>query len=265
MTEASAEYGLGCLKDPRDPRDIPINLVLPRLEAPTEIDFTPEMSPVRDQGGEGTCVGFAAVTGVKEQQELREHGRLIELSPRFLYARCKLSDGIPAQEGTYPRVAMKILASTGVCLEKCWPYRPFQDDEPCPEAETQAFPFRIRTYARLGGVAEMERSLAVNGPFLVGVRVFSCWYDSPDGRIPDPAEDEDELGGHAVCVVGYSRAGRYFKFKNSWGERWGDLGYGYFSYGYIERYCMDAWSATDVVADPHLLGLLRERAGKFSG
>jgi len=255
------KYGLGCLKDPSDRRDIPMSLVLPRLSAPSGVDYTHRMSPVRDQGDEGTCVAFASVTGVKEYQEMDEHGKLIELSPRYVYSLCKRMDGIPDEEGTYPRVAMKVLAERGVCLENCWPYRPYQKDRPCPEADEQAAPFRIRTYARLEGVEEMERSLSLNGPFLVGVEVFSSWFEDNRGRIPLPAADDSPVGGHAVCVVGYSREEKFFKFKNSWGSDWGEGGYGYLTYGYLENHCLDAWSATDLIAHPDLLTQLYKKRG----
>ncbi len=260
MTD-NLKYGLGCWKDPVDKRDIPLGIILPRLTAPDEVDYTRRMSPVRDQGAEGTCVAFAAAVGVKEYQEEKEEGRLIPLSPRYLYSACKEIDGSPNQEGTYPRTAMKVLARRGVCREECWSYRPYQTDSPCPEADRQAYPFRIRTYARLEGVEEMTRSLSVNGPFLAGVEVFPEWMEERGGKIPLPREGENSLGGHAVCIVGYSRAGKFFKFKNSWGERWGEAGYGYLPFGYLESYCRDAWSATDLIAHPDSLAQLYRSRG----
>jgi hypothetical protein len=250
-------YGLGCLKDPADRRDLPMRVVLPRMAAPARVDYSDRMSPVRDQGEEGTCVAFAAAVGVKEYQELAEHRKPIELSPRYLYHLCKKADGIPSEEGTYPRVAMKVLARQGVCLEECWPYRPYQDDSPCPEADRQAFPFRIKAYGRLSGLEQMEQSLALNGPFLAGVEVYSEWFEGHRGEIPIPRPGRSSLGGHAVCVVGYSHGDNYFKFKNSWSEAWGDKGYGYLTYEYMERYCLDAWSATDLIAHPDLAALCR--------
>jgi C1A family cysteine protease len=252
-------FGLGCLKDPVDRRDIPMKLVLPRITAPPEVDYGGRMSPVRDQGPEGTCVAFAAAVGVKEYQEKKERGRLTELSPRYLYSRCKKIDGIPQEEGTYPRTAMKVLAKTGVCLEECWPYRSYQKNQPCSEADAQAGDFRIRTYARLSGIPEMERSLSANGPFLVGVEVFPGWFDSRGGMIPLPDKQEIAAGGHAICVAGYDRGNQVFKFKNSWGAGWGDRGYGYLPYEYMRRYCLDAWSATDLVADTELLRKYRKQ------
>ena len=141
---------------------------------------------------------------------------------------------------------MKALAEKGVCPEECWPYQPYQTDSPCAGADGKALPFRIRTYARLSGIEEMERSLSVNGPFMAGVEVFSAWFESGRGRIPLPDPDETSMGGHAICIMGYSREGSYFKFKNSWGVDWGDSGYGYLPYEYMNRHCLDAWSGTDL-------------------
>lgn len=50
---------LGCFKDPKDSRDIPMGLVLPVAPIPVGFDFTKSMSPVRNQGREGTCVASA--------------------------------------------------------------------------------------------------------------------------------------------------------------------------------------------------------------
>ncbi|MDP8215207.1 MAG: C1 family peptidase [Candidatus Euphemobacter frigidus] len=252
-------YGLGCLKDPADNRDVPMQLVLPRITAPPRVDYTGLMSPVRNQGEEGTCVAFASVVGIKEYQEQAERRRLIELSPRYLYHLCKRMDGVPGQEGTFPRIAMKALAQNGVCPEECWPYQPYQTDHSCPTADEEALPFKIRTYARLNEIVEMERSLSINGPFLAGVNVFSDWFEDHGGKIPLPPKDESSLGGHAICIMGYSRSGNYFKFKNSWGTGWGDHGFGYLSYEYMDRHCLDAWSATDLIANPDLLAQYREK------
>ena len=65
-------------------------------------------------------------------------------------------------------------------------------------------------------------------------------------------------------MVGYCHADGYFKFKNSWSKNWGDNGYGYLSYDYMESYCLDAWSATDLIApvDP---GPAARRSGPGEG
>lgn len=170
-------YTLGCRKDPKDLRDIPMALVLPPIPLPKSFDYSPHMSPVRDQSNEGTCVAFASVVGVKEYQDSKEYKKLIQLSPRYLYSLCKKFDGAPDEEGTYPRIAMKILLNYGVCPEIYWPYRPHQKDSPKQGADTKAKIYRINAYARLKTVLEMKRNLVVNGPFLAGVEVFESWFN----------------------------------------------------------------------------------------
>ncbi|MDP2940988.1 MAG: C1 family peptidase [Candidatus Omnitrophota bacterium] len=254
-------FALGCRKDPEDLRDIPMEIVLPAVTFPREVDYSVAMTPVRDQGQEGTCVAFAAAVGVKEYEDNREYKKLIMLSPRFLYNLCKKFDGAPDEEGTYPRIAMKILLKYGTCPEACWPYYPFQHDLPKKGAARAAKRFRISAYARLQGLLEMKRSLAVNGPFLCGVRVFASWFKQgrvKNGIIPLPRKNERAIGGHAICVMGYDERQGLFKFKNSWGRKWAEKGYGYLPYEYMDKYCSDAWSATDLIENPNALVKARE-------
>ena len=254
-------YSLGCLKDTKDLRDIPMGLVLPPVSVPNKIDYTAAMTPVRDQGDEGTCVAFASVVGVKEYEDTKEYKKYIELSPRYLYTLCKKNDGTPDEEGTYPRVAMKMLLNYGVSPEAYWPYRPHQKDHPKTGADKVAKRYRIKAYARLSGTEEMKRSLLVNGPFLAGVEVFASWFTKKvedTGIIPMPNKKDELQGGHAICIMGYDDSEKIFKFKNSWTDSWGDKGYGYLPYAYMGKYCSDAWSATDLIEDPKLLVAARE-------
>lgn len=249
-------HKLGCRPDPQDLRDLPMSLVLPVIKLPRKIDYTLKMTPVRDQGAEGTCVAFASVVGVKEYQDTLEYRKCLELSPRFIYSLCKKNDGAPDEEGTYPRVAMKMLVKYGVCPESFWPYFPHQTDRPEKNATTNAKKYRIKAYARISNTLEMKRSLNINGPFLAGVEVFASWFNKKSestGLIPMPKRNEELMGGHAICIVGYDDSKKVFKFKNSWSAEWADKGYGYLPYAYLENYCSDAWSATDLIENPQAL------------
>lgn len=149
----------------------------------------------------------------------------------------------------------------GTCEEKFWPYHPFQQDKPKRNTDKNAKKYQIKAYARLNGVVEMKRSLIVNGPFLAGVMVFNSWFGKKSqktGCIPMPKRDEESVGGHAICIVGYNNVTKSFKFKNSWGKKWADHGYGYLPYVYLQKYCSDAWSATDLIENPKHLVKIRE-------
>jgi C1A family cysteine protease len=190
---------------------------------------------------------------MKEYQEQQDYGKLVELSPRFLYNECKKIDGI-AGEGTTIRAAMKVLKEWGVCQEKYWPYKPLQQDKPKPGAKDNAKKFSVFTYARILNLQELKMSLAQKGPVVIGVQVFNGMMDAKNGVVPMPKGKESPLGGHAICPVGYDDKKALVKFKNSWSIGWGDDGYGYLPYAYIEKYMMDSWSSVDV-QDPNPLTL----------
>jgi len=244
------QYKLGCRKDRVDKRDWKITrmTVAQVADLPPSFDYTDKMSPVGNQLSEGTCVGFASVDGMKEYQENEEWKEYKDLSVRYVYDNCKKIDGYPNEEGTEVRLAMKILCEKGVCYESCWPYIPGIPGEPCPDADDQAKGFIGDGYWRVDGpdiIQAMKETLVANGPIVPGVIVFNGIFNAPGGVVPMPAEGEKWVGGHAICVVGYDDAKKWFKFKNSWGKTWGDGGYGYMSYDYMAEYLMDVWCAHD--------------------
>lgn len=236
-------YGLGCMPSPPMP-DEP-RMKVAKIELPPTVDLRGQMLPVRDQGNEGTCVGFA-VAALREASD--EHD--IELSPRYLYHHCKQKDGIPEIEGTYLRTAMQMLKAPGICNESYWPYAPRQVDKPKGSADTDAKGRIITDYIRLDDedgeamLMNLKYHLYNYGPFVAGVLAHEGWCKvkaCKTGVIPDPTELERRLGGHAVCIVGYDDEHKRFIFKNSWGAEWGDEGYGYLSYDYMKCYCFEAW------------------------
>ncbi|PIV56979.1 hypothetical protein COY52_07670 [Candidatus Desantisbacteria bacterium CG_4_10_14_0_8_um_filter_48_22] len=245
-------HKLGCRRDKKDNRDYLMRAYLPAVKLPMRVDYTGKMTAIRDQGDEGTCVGFASVAGMKEYQERVDYAKIIDLSPRFVYSECKKIDGAPDSEGTSIRVAMKVLKKKGVCREKFWPYMPLQKNRAKKGAKEDAAKFRQLTYARILDLDELRMSLSAKGPCVIGVMVFSGMMNTLSGVVPMPATGERPLGGHAICPVGYDDRKELVKFKNSWSADWGDGGYGFLPYKYINDYMMDAWSSVDI-DDPNPL------------
>jgi C1A family cysteine protease len=243
---------MGCLKDKLDKRDHLMRAYLPSVKIPKKVDYSNKMSPVRDQGDEGTCVAFASVAGMKEYQEKIDYNQLVLLSPRFLYSECKKIDGMPNVEGTMIRTAMKILAKLGVCRENFWPYLPHQKDKAKAGASKDAKKFKVLKYARILNLDDLLLNLAVKGPCVIGIKVFDGMMKTTTGLIRMPKPGERTLGGHAICPAGYDEANRLIKFKNSWTNNWGDKGYGYLPYAYIDKFMNDAWDTVDV-DDPNPL------------
>ena len=83
--------------------------------------------------------------------------------------------------------------------------------------------------------------------FIAGVMVHERFMDAPGGIIPMPDPGCEFLGGHAICIVGFDRRDRMFKFTNSWGTQWGDHGFGHIGYATFQALLMDAWGMVDAI------------------
>jgi len=269
------KFPLNYRRDPEDARDFKIKLIKPqlldesaKLGAPNKVDHTLDMSPVKDQGQLGSCVGFA-VSAMKECQEKKEHeeelakgkrGRkkVYDYSEAWVYWNSKKIDPWPNEEGTSIRYALKVLQKIGVPTEKGWPYKDVGDiGEPERWAKMVARWALIESYYRIGNLIDLKLAL-VNGPVPIGVPCFyEIFFVGSDGIVPYPASPDDVYGGHAVCVVGYDNDAQRIKFKNSWGKNWGENGYGYLSYKYINDFLWDAWAAKDLSVTREMLKGMR--------
>ena len=56
-----------------------------------------------------------------------------------------------------------------------------------------------------------------------------------------PIRRQESLGGHAYALVGFNRIG--FVIQNSWGEKWGNCGFGVLPYEEWVKYGADAWTS----------------------
>ena len=84
---------------------------------------------------------------------------------------------------------------------------------------------------------------------VIGISVYESFESvevSKTGIVPIPKDGENNLGGHAILIVGYDDDKKCFKFRNSWGESWGDKGYGYIPYNYLTNPNLagDFWKIT---------------------
>lgn len=247
-------HPVGALKDPFDPRDILFGSVVPpTVELPRKFSLRVKQSPVPTQNF-GSCVGFSA-KAIKEYQEKVEHLEDKILSGRFAYAMAKTQDGIPGQEGTYPRVMMKVLAGVGISNESSFPNNPApptheQYISPIPDrAIEEAIVNRIDGFARCVTLQELKQAIYNHGPVLVTLYVYDT-FDNPIFGFIGPHQSPNNRGGHAIIAVGWDddKDGGIVEVKNSWGTGWGDQGYGFVSYNYDGQFpFLDALAPVDFV------------------
>jgi len=275
IEKLKSQFPLTYKRDPADERDFAFKTLLMEtpITAAAKVDHTKDMSPVKDQGQLGSCVGFA-VAAMKEWQERKEHleeivkgkrGRpkVYDYSEAWIYWNSKKIDpwGVE-EEGTSIRYAMKVLQKIGVPTEKGWPYKDVNNvdaiGDPKRWANLVARWAMIGSYWRLNNLTELKAALNVS-PVPIGVACFlEIFYTGADGLIPYPSNPNDMYGGHAICAVGYDDTKQLVKFKNSWGRSWGENGYGYLPYSYINDFMWDAWASKDVAVTKEMLKGTRE-------
>ncbi|MMZ42271.1 hypothetical protein D1872_37910 [compost metagenome] len=189
----------------------------------------------------GNCVGQSSRV-IKYFQEKKDYPKAgFDFSPDFIYNECKIRDGKPAEEGTEPRIAMKVLSSVGAALKADFPVLAKHDIsvKANENVYTKALTYRVKSYARLQTIAEVKAAIYNDGPVMLAGLVTEGFRDTKDGFIDYP--NGDFLGGHAYTAVGYDDNlthkypdGRTEKgfviIQNSWGEKWGIKGRAYIPY-----------------------------------
>ncbi|ALG11355.1 C1 family peptidase [Kibdelosporangium phytohabitans] len=283
LSGRSAPAGLGWLPDRPDVRDLThespeVRALLaesgsPSLRAlagddaaepPATADLREWFSPVEDQGDIGSCTANAAC-GIVEYFQRRSFGKHVEMSRLFLYKVTRQYLGLTGDTGAHLRSAMGALALFGVPPERYWPYDVAQfEADPPAFVFAYAQNFQALTYFRLDPanasgkevLATVRRHLAAGVPSMFGFTVYnSIRRPAEAGEIPFPAKGESVAGGHAIVAVGYDddkvienpidgkTTTGAFLIRNSWGESWGESGYGWLPYEYVLRGLAEDWWA----------------------
>jgi hypothetical protein len=182
------------------------------------------LPPVLDQGQVGSCTANAIAGAVSI---LYAHQGLAPMVPdrMSIYYRER------AVEGTVDTDAGAMLADgIGVVREGYAPearyvpsWGPEWMDPPAPLAPDA--PRVVNSDPLPVSVDAVMWCLASGFPVVVGLSITDAWESTPGDTLPMPGGDP--IGGHALCVVGYKKAGTsvLLRIRNSWGEGWMDGGY----------------------------------------
>jgi len=212
---------------------------------PLDKDLRQAWWKINDQEDTGSCVGWASTDGVM-RYHLAMAGRLGKnemVSPRCTWMASKETDEFISRPetfiegaGTSLKTAMDICRKYGVVLESVLPFHigtlMYTGSENAFFAG--AAQRRVSAYFNLAkNLGQWRTWLASGGPILAGLTVDATWDNAtPTHGILDTFQPNTGRGGHAVCIVGYRKDGRFI-IRNSWGTGWGDKGFAYASEAYI--------------------------------
>lgn len=235
------EFIKGWLPDLPDQRDYEFDGVCALNALPPSVDLRPNDNPVYNQGSLGSCTGNA-IGGMFQFVNKKDAGIDFVPSRLFIYYGERAIEGsIKRDAGAYIRDGMKVIAKKGVCTEVTWPYDITKfTNKPSTEAFKEALNHQAITYQRIrDALPNMKQCLADGYPFVFGFTVYESFHSWSDvgktGVMTMPAKTEKVLGGHAVMAVGYDDEKQVVIVRNSWGTGWGDKGYFYMPYAYIQN------------------------------
>lgn len=189
---------------------------------PTRKDWREEgvVSPVKNQGGCGSCWAFAATETVESHYMIAAKEDIV-LAPQY-YVNCvqnpQSCGGTGGCQGAIAELAFNLTAQVGIPLESDLPYR--GRDGTCgsyPAAVT------VDGYHHLSpnDADELETAIATAGP--VAVSVAANWGMYGGGVYSGGCSSNSCSIDHAVQAVGYDTD--YWLIRNSWGSGWGEKGY----------------------------------------
>jgi C1A family cysteine protease len=206
------------------------------------------MTPVKNQGGCGSCWAFAVVGTTEAAHNIAADNPDLDLdlAEQYLVADCFPSNNC-CGGSAFP--ALDLIRDQGIPDEACMPYVDGSgcncpgscssvclyntggscSDRTCSDrcANWEARLVQTGSHYRVNSdVSKMKTILVTQGPLSTYIRMNGSF----DGDIYRCVDDSPIT--HAVVLVGYDDAGGYWIAKNSWGSTWN--GDGYFKVGYGE-------------------------------
>lgn len=242
---------------------------------PPKKDLRKYCSPIENQGVLGSCTAHAAM-GIVEYFQKRAYKKHIDGSRLFVYKATRNLLGWTGDTGAYTRTTMGALVLCGCPPEKYWTYT---DQDPDFDEEPPAFVYALadnyeairyfvhdpisqnKTPKQI--LSSVKIYLAFGIPSMFGFFGFEVGHYEGNiyvmpynkGEIYYPCKGDKAHWGHAIVAVGYDNNKEItnpnceettkgaFLIRNSWGTGWGNKGYGWLPYAFVEKgLAWDFWS-----------------------
>jgi C1A family cysteine protease len=215
---------------------------------PNVVDLRSIMSPIEDQGQTNSCTAHALVAmfqalEIKNKRDYNDYSRL------FVYANERDIEGnLDSDCGGCLHDGIQGIKNNGICFESFWPFDTSKITvKPNGNAYNNAKHNLMSEYQSLDTLYDMKHCLSQGFPFVLGFTVYDYFESdamAETGILNMPGPDENTVGGHAICCIGYDDNKQQALMRNSWSSSWGPFG-GYFwmSYEYLSsELCSDKWT-----------------------
>ena len=223
---------------------------------PSKISYRKYTPTPNYQGEYATCVGWAAAYGaLSTQQNIQMnitqymHKWARAFDPLFVYNFLKSENDVLCKEGTSLYLSLDVLEKFG-CKPMVWaPWIKCGDIVTFDEFTLSlASQYKIEDWSTVPNndlVGNTKAALYYKLPVLIGVSLTESFMKPAilGNGIWKPQEGEQEIGGHAMCVIGYddTKNGGSFEVMNSYGTEFGDNGFVWISYKDYEKLVGEAY------------------------
>jgi len=176
------------------------------------------VTPVKSQGGCGSCWAFGCVAQLESVKMISEGipDPDLDLSEQYQVSCDPNNFGC---SGGYMYPAYNFIRDVGVPPEDCFPYA--GRDLPCEEACLDPELVSVDSWSRISYSVTWLKERTYEHPVTCAFYVYQDFFYYTGGIYKYVWGDL--RGGHAVCIVGWDNRG--FIVKNSWGDGWGEDGY----------------------------------------
>lgn len=187
------------------------------------------ITPVKDQGGCGSCVAFGVCATIegKFRVQRNDANLQVDLSEAHLFFVLGKPQGVTCQTGWMPDKAFACAANPGVADENCFKYDLTKTD---PANLCSDWQSRVTLVTGYQGVtaANIKQAL-MSGPVSACFVVYNDFFSYIRGVYKHVTGAQ--AGGHCISIVGYDDAAGCWICKNSWGANWGEQGFFRIAYG----------------------------------
>jgi hypothetical protein len=145
-----------------------------------------------------------------------------------------------------------LVAERGAASLKDFPYLSSScDAQPSQAVLDNAKRFGIVEWLRVGiEHRQIKPQLVAGFPVLVGMDVDEAFQALSPRDAVYRREGKDSPSGHALVVVGYDDGRQSYKVMNSWGNDWGDHGFGWVTYPMFLQHVREAYVVHGYAGQP---------------
>jgi C1A family cysteine protease len=180
------------------------------------------ITPVKDQGGCGSCVAFGVAATAEGRFRIQRNNPNLEVdfSEAHLFfcngRQCKKGD---PNYGWSASAGLTFFRDQGVVDDACYPYQGInQACKLCTDWQGRLR--KITGWKQISSAGEMKEWISTQGPLVACYTVYDDFFAYTGGIYKHLTGGV--AGGHCISVVGYNDAQQYWICKNSWGKTSGE-------------------------------------------